>query len=488
MMIRYFTGCLVLVALTSLSVQAARPNVLFVAIDDLRNDLGCLEASHAKTPSLDAFAATARVFDHHYVQVPTCGASRCALLRGRYPNEKGYLSNNAIKQTGATWRQDSLPALFMEKGYQTLALGKITHYPGGFTGKDWQGGAEEISGVWTRQWLPENHPWKTPQAIMHGYANGEARVPGQSPALEAYEGDNDHAYPDAWVADSAITALQQLAARPDDKPWLLAVGFFKPHLPFAAPKKWHDLHAAAVAEPPLAVRQKPAWPSSGWHASGEMNGNYHHPSKRLLDTDEDYAKRMRQAYAACISYMDAQLGRVLKALQEQGLADNTIVVVWSDHGMLLGEHGIWGKHCLYEEALRSPLMIRVPGQPSPGLTSKATVETVDILPTLAELCGLRVPDNMDGSSLVKWVNDPKQSSTKPARSFWTGGQQSVRTERWRLVLHPTKKAGGTPMAELFDYQEDPFETLNHAATYPEVVRELTELLHAGAAVSPAKKN
>lgn len=461
-----------LLALLAAPLAAAdRPNVLFLAIDDLRSDLGVLGAAHAKTPQLDAFASTARVFDRHYVHVPTCGASRCALVRGRYPTRAAHVNNNAIRGTHKDWGAHSLPAWFRQHGYQTLALGKITHYPGGLTGKQWATGPEELPGAWHRCWIPDG-PWQTPQAIMHGYANGAARQPGKSPPWEAFAGP-DEAYPDAWVAAEAIATLKQLAA--EEQPWFFGVGFFKPHLPFAAPQRWFDQHPDGILpDLPPAAAAKPAWPS-GWHGSGEFRGNYGHPNGRDPDTDPDYARLMRRAYTASVSYMDAQLGRVLAALHELGLDDKTIVVVWSDHGFLLGEHAIWGKHCLYEPAVRSPLMIRHPGLPQPGASSAATVETVDVFPTLTDLCGLPAPDGLDGLSLRPQLADPTAASAKPAHSFWSSGQRSIRTERWRLIVQAGSGAG-SPRIELFDYQDDPQETRNHAAEHPAIVEELSARL------------
>jgi iduronate 2-sulfatase len=461
---------------------AERPNVLFIAIDDLRNDVGALGAAHAKTPQLDSFAKTARLFPQHYVQVPTCGASRCALLRGRYPTVPAHLSNEGVRRTHAEWGAQSLPAVFRAAGYHTLAVGKLTHYPGGRTGKGWADGPEELPGAWERAWIPEG-PWANAQAMMHGYANGGARQPGKSPAWEAHDGP-DEAYPDAWVAADAVKTLRELAAKKE--PWFFGVGFFKPHLPFAAPKKWHDLHAAGVPDLPAEAAAKPAWPS-GWHKSGEFRGNYGHAPGRDPDTDPEYARLMRRAYAASVSYMDAQVGRVLEELGRLGLAENTIVVVWSDHGFLLGEHAIWGKHCLYEPALRSPLMIRHPGLTQPGRASQAIVETVDLYPTLADLCGLRAPSALDGRSLRPQLDDPAAPAAKPALGFWTGGQRTVRTERWRLIAQPVKGAD-KPQVELFDYETDPGETRNHAAEHPEVVADLLARLDKAPAISTPKQD
>ncbi len=457
-------------ALSLAAAERPRPNVLFLAIDDLRNDLGALGVAHARTPQLDAFALTARVFTHHYVQVPTCGASRCALLRGRYPSEPAHLSNGGIAATHARWGDANLPGWFQRHGYRTLALGKITHHPGGRTGRLWAEGPEELPGAWARAWIPDT-PWREAERIMHGYANGTARTPGKSPPLEAVDGP-DSAYPDAWVADEAVKTLGELATA--NAPWFFAVGFFKPHLPFAAPKRWFDLHDPATI-PPLApaAAAKPDWPST-WHKSGEFRGNYGHGGRDPA-TDEDYARELRRAYAASVSYVDAQVGRVLDALQKLGLADNTVVVVWGDHGFLLGEHAIWGKHCLYESALRSPLLIRTPGLKQPGAPAASLVETVDVFPTLSDVCGLPTPAALDGRSLRAALENPRAPTAKPARSFWTNGQRTVRTDRWRLIAARGADPA-VPQRELFDYATDPDETRNHASIRRDILTELeTEL-------------
>jgi len=452
---------------TAPAADLDRPNVLFISIDDLRNDLGALGATHAKTPHLDKLAASARPFSHHYVHVPTCGASRLALLRGMRPSKPIHTNNNGIKATASEWADRSLPAMFRNNGYQTLALGKISHYPGGLTGKNWNNPPEELPGVWDRQWIPDG-PWEHAQAIMHGYANGKPRQAGVSLTIEAFDGP-DEAYPDAWVAKDAAATLGDLAK--SEKPWFFAVGFFKPHLPFAAPRRYFDLHADGVPDLDPAVAAKRPWPSD-WHNSGEFRRNYKHPGDRDPDTHPEYARELRQAYAASTSYVDAQVGRVLDALETLGLAQNTIIVVWSDHGFLLGEHAIWGKHCLYEHSLRCPLIIRAPGMKNPGAISPAIVETVDVFPTLADLCGLPAPAGLDGLSLRPMLENPAAPSAKPAIAHGSNGaNRTIRDDRWRLIVD-----GSGGRAELFDYQTDPGETRNHAANHPDRVREMMESL------------
>jgi iduronate 2-sulfatase len=396
------------------------------------------------------------------VQVPTCGASRCALLRGTHPTSAAHLANSAIATTHPQWGDANLPAWFKRHGYRTLALGKITHHPGGLTGKQWAEGPEELPHAWERSWIPDA-PWKTAEAMMHGYANGKPRTPGKTPPWEAFDGP-DTAYPDAWVASEAVTTLRTLAR--SDQPWFFAVGLFKPHLPFAAPKRYFDLHDPAKVPDPV-VAQRPTGPT-GWHKSNEFRGNYGHDG-RDPEGDLAYARLIRRAYAAAASYVDAQAGRVLAAIEALGLADNTIVVVWGDHGFLLGEHAIWGKHCLYDRALRSPLLIRTPGLVQPGRASAAIVETVDIFPTLADLCALPIPAGLSGRSLRDQLRDPSTPSGKPAFSFWTGGQRSIRTERWRLIAQSDAPGAGV---ELFDLLADPHEAHNLASSEPDTVKSL----------------
>ena len=458
-----------LLAGTTPSLRAAsapaKPNVLFIAIDDLRNDLGALGVAYAKTPNLDRLTAAGRLFTNHYAVVPTCGASRCALMRGRYPDQPVQVTNEATLLTHRTWAAQSMPVWWRAQGYQTLALGKITHYPGNRTGKDWNEGPEELPGAWDRTWIPQS-PWKHAESIMHGFANGKPRVSGENPPWEAFDGPDD-SYPDWWVAGDAVNTLRELAK--SSKPWFFAVGLFKPHLPFAAPKKWFDLHDPNKIPAP-ANTSRPTEPSS-WHPSNELRRNYRDSKGRDPDTDPAYARELRHAYAAATSYVDAQVGRVLAELHELGLDDKTIIVVWSDHGFLLGEHAIWAKHTLYENALRSPLILRVPGLGRPGEQAHALVETVDIYPTLLDLCGLPAPGRFDGRSLRPQLDNPAAPTTKPARGFWSTGDRTIRTERWRLIAHPARE--GVPAGEeLFDMVADPHETRNVATAQPEAVKQL----------------
>lgn len=443
------------------------PNVLFISIDDLRNEVGAYGVDYIETPNMDAFAGESRVFSRHFVHVPTCGSSRAALLRGRRADSQEFIANNTIANTHEEWGDRSLPAWFKQHGYQTLSLGKITHYPGGLTGDGWAEGPEELPGVWDRIWVPES-PWETPQDMMHGYANGQPRDRGESPTWEAHEG-SDTSYPDGLVAEDAVKTLNELSE--SDSPWFFAVGFFKPHLPFAAPKSYFDLYDPETIPIPEDTARHPS-PSS-WHGSGEMMGNYgQHPGHP--NSNKAYAKQLRHGYAAATSYVDAQVGKVLEAFRELGMDENTIVVIWSDHGFALGEQGIWGKHSLYEVALKSPLMIQYPGIKEPGMVSSAIVETVDIFPTLTELAGLPTPEGLDGISLNDHLLNAETPSLKEAVGHWRNGQTTIRNENWRLIVHKSEE--DIEGFELFDFRESEEGVRKNPDEFHEVVGILNKQL------------
>lgn len=471
---------LALFAGNSSAADSDRPNVLMLLIDDLRPELPVYGADYVQAPNLEALAAESRVFARHYVNTPTCGASRFNLLSGMYPRSGTQRGNRAILHTSGEWAERSLPALMRAGGYRTYAVGKVTHYVGGLAGDHWAAPPVELPGAWNRSWTPID-PWPSPEGVMHGYAGGIPRERGVTPPLERASGP-DHNYPDALVADEAVAHLEKLAKQAEhgvEAPWFFAVGLLKPHLPFAAPEKYYQLYQPEDIPPP-PNSDKPEGPSS-WHASGEFFHNYGHEGGRDPNEDEAYRQELRLAYAACISYMDAQLGRIMAALEESGQADNTIVIAWGDHGYHLGDQAIWGKHCLYEKALHAPLMIRVPGQAAPGELADGLVETVDILPTVLDLTGLPANEHADGVSLAPLVADPSAPGKEAVYGFWKT-QETVRTDRWRLIRHRAKgggkeKEGAGPGAhtfELFDHREDPDEATNLAADRPETVAGLAE--------------
>jgi iduronate 2-sulfatase len=440
----------------------ARPNVLFLAVDDLRPELASFGASHIQSPAMDAIAASGRAFHRHYVQAPTCGASRYALLAGRYARNPARRSNDAIFNYAANHAKEppSLPELFRKNGYRTVSLGKISHHPGGLGGKQWDDPQQpELPDAWDVHEMP-CPPWKNPVSAMHGYANGKARGPGTS-GIEHVDGD-DKTYTDGWIAAAAIRQLDDLAKR--DQPFFLAVGLMKPHLPFACPKSYRDRYDD-VKLPAIPHPGKPEGLST-WHGSGEFF-RYNHGGRNPRN-DAAYADEVRKSYAACVTYTDTQIAKIMARLDELKLTKNTIVVLWGDHGYHLGEHGVWGKHTLFEESLRAPLVIRTPGMTAAGAASRAVVETVDIYPTLGALCKLQLPKKLDGRSLVTLLDDPKAGGHSAIA--YAPGKETLRSDSHRLIRHGGK--GAKSGYELYDHRADPGETKNIAGQQPELVREL----------------
>lgn len=462
-MIRMLMGLMIF----TVSAFAAKPNVLLICVDDLRPELKSFGAEYVHSPAMDSLAASGRAFKHHYVQAPTCGASRYALLTGKYGTSPKLRSNDALMSVSAQADNEpfSLPRQFRTHGYRTVAIGKISHYPGGLGGKDWADPTkEEMPGSWDLNLMPTG-PWKTPQKAMHGLSDGAPRVSGACPVNQHKEGD-DFRYHDAWIGRDAVAQLSELAAK--DEPFFFAVGLIKPHLPFACPKSYLDIYKD-VKLPPIPHPNKPEGLST-WHGSGEFFGNYVSGDPR---TDPACADEMWKSYAACVSYADAQVAKLLEKLDELKLTENTIVVLWGDHGWHLGEHGVWGKHTLFEESLRSPLVIRYPGMEKSGTASDAIVETVDIYPTLCELAGIPVPAGLSGKSLKAQLSNP--AAEGDVAMAFSPQADTIRTAQYRLIRHLGKKAG-EPAVELYDHTSAEGETKNLAESKPEVVRKLSALM------------
>jgi iduronate 2-sulfatase len=299
---------------------------------------------------------------------------------------------------------------------------------------------------------------------MHGLANGEIRVKAGDMALfQSFDGP-DTAYPDGLIAETALRELRHLAGA--GRPFLLAVGFIRPHLPFGAPARYLAPYRDADL-PPIPHAEKPAGRST-WHGSGEFMK--YQRWGRDPRTDPAFALEVRRHYAACVSYADAQVGRMLAALRRHGLADETVVVLWGDHGWHLGEHAIWGKHALFEESLRAPLIINVPGMPEPGMATDAVIETIDIFPTLCALTGLVGPASMTGTSLVPHLQDPRTPG-RVAVSY-RANARTIRDASHRLVVH------NDGYVELYDHRLDSGETRNVAGTEGETVARLLAELNA----------
>lgn len=452
--------------------QDGAPNVLLICVDDLRPELNCFGASYVQSPNIDQLATRSRIFTRHYVQAPTCGASRFAMLTGRYGSAgNGSLFERARQlQSGAANVPVSMPGYFRQRGYTTVSVGKVSHHPGGRGGLDWNDESLEMPESWDRHLLPAGE-WKHPRGWMHGLAHGEIRSKAQEmDVFQAVEG-GDEIYPDGPSIDEALRQLETLANQ--EKPFFMAVGILRPHLPFGAPARY----LAPYEEMTLPDIPHPHQPKgrSTWHRSGEFM-KYHRWGKNP-NSDQEFATQVRKHYAACVSYADAQVGKLLDQLAESGADQNTIVVLWGDHGWHLGEHAVWGKHTLFEESLRSPLLISYPNMVEPGVSSKAIVESIDLFPTLCELMELPVPESVHGASLVPILQSPELTG-HPAISY-TSSAKTIRTDRYRLIKH--QKDG---FVELYDHQSELGEVENIAAGNLEAVEKLTRLLNDTHSKSP----
>ncbi|MDP3001637.1 MAG: sulfatase [Bacteroidales bacterium] len=457
-----------------------KPNVLFICVDDLRPELGCYGKTYIKSPNIDKLAASGTVFTNHFVQVPTSGASRCCLLTGMFPKTAGYLSNEACREFISGKPETEVPETFIHhlrrNGYYTVGIGKISHYVDGllYGYTDPVGTEYELPHSWDEM-LFNPAKWETGWNAFFGYADGSNRQ-NRNEQVKPYEMGNvdDMGYPDGYTAKLAIQKLDELAKM--DKPFFLAVGFFKPHLPFTAPKKYWDLYNED--EIPLSPTQfiPENVNKASLHSSSEFNQYKLGEEKASLNApvSDEYARKVRHAYFACVSYIDALIGKLLEEIEKQGLSENTVIVLWGDHGWHLGDQLVWGKHTIFEQALKSAFIIRVPGQKG-GTHINQVVSTVDIYPTIVDLCGLNMPMETDGKSLVPLLSNPLAQWDNVSYGYYRDGI-SLRTERYRLTRYFRKEE---PVVELYDHQTDPNETKNIAAENPKIVESLMPLWEKG---------
>ncbi len=463
---------------TAKLTAAPRPNVLFIASDDLRPQLGCYGHKRMITPNLDALAREGMVFERAYCQAATCRASRLSLLTGRRPDTTRIHTNG-----GATFRTRNpnwvtLPQHFKNHGYTSLSLGKIFH------------GAFKVRSQWNDrkswsapEWWPGPRYYHTPEGIAAAekvFKRSKAPVEDWvnhfvlGPSWEAPDVPDNVLY-DGQVADKAVATLRDLR----DKPFFLAVGFLKPHLPFIAPKKYWDMYPAAdvaVADNQHPPKDVPKLALTNW---GHPRSYTDIPDKGPMP--EGLTHKLTRGYAACVTYVDAQVGRVLAELDRLGLRDNTIVVFWGDHGYHLGENAIWGKATNFELSTHVPLIVSAPGMKAKGGSTRALVELVDLYPTLAELAGLPPQKALEGRSLRPLLNAPDTAWKQAAFSqFPRNGAmgRSMRADRWRVTEWTLK--GKTIATELYDHENDPKENVNlaNAPDHAAIVKRLTKRLRA----------
>jgi len=456
-----------------------RPNVLFIAVDDLRPDIGCYGNTVAKTPNIDRIASRGIVFNRAYCQQAVCSPSRTAILTGLRPDTTRVWDLDTHSRTA---QPDciTLPQHFKANGYHCAALGKIYHH--GFEdGRSWSEPhwystgktVDTDSDDWTKRIVTRHdvnveeyaHPLK---AVSPPARERKGKSPKQGPAFEVSPKADDE-LPDGATAREAVRRLRELKGR--EKPFFLAVGFLKPHLPFVAPKKYWDLYDPAAIPAPTIDHLPKGAPEFAGHTNGELHNYPGVPEGEPIPAD--FARTLRHGYYACVSYTDAQVGRLLDALDREGIAANTVVVLWGDHGWQLGDHGLWHKHTNFEQATRAPLLLSIPGKATAGSKCETPVEFVDIYPTLAEACRLPAPAGVDGKSLVRLVDNPAEAwdrvaisqYPRPGGKVGAGGPvmgYSIRDARWRLTVWRGRKNGQIVATELYDERNDPAETVNLA--------------------------
>ncbi|MFP6864435.1 MAG: sulfatase [Roseibacillus sp.] len=521
-----------LACLSASSQGKERSHVLFIAIDDLRPELGCYGSPIAKSPVLDKLAAEGLRFDRAYCQQAICSPSRASLMTGARPDTIGVIENTAYFRK-LNPKIVTLPQHFIANGYEAVYCGKIYHArmtdnehswsrkpawnrvglkriqnPGGYAKVEnqalWKENGEKMRAKYGKEGSG---------GLIHGPAYEDAAIP-------------DHGYIDGFNTRLAIATLKDHLAKKKDQPLFLALGFTKPHLDFNAPKRYWDLYDPAAIKLAAQSRAPRNGAATGLHASFELRTRHGIPKTGPIG--DQLARTLLHAYYACVSYVDAQIGLMIGALEEAGVRDNTIVIVWGDHGWHLGEMGIWGKATNYEIATRVPLIVWTPDMIARGKSTKALVELVDIYPSLCELAGLPLPEHLEGKSFVPLLNDPDQEwktaavsqFPNPALREWAANplsegmrqtffgplieeveakiikQQGKRwnrdlfenhlmgyalhTGRHRLVVwrdHRDPKAEPA-FVELYDHQSDPSETTNIAADHAELVRKLSAQLDA----------
>ncbi len=519
-----------LILLASTAQAVDKPNILFIAVDDLRPELGCYDSPIAVSPNLDALAKNGLLFNRAYCQQAICRPSRASLITGARPETTG-LFHNYVSLRELQPNILTLPQHFIANGYEAVYCGKIFHNGDTDEGTSWSHepvkwlkNVKKPAGPYA---LPENNKMKADSMKLMLAKYGEAARQGLA-AGPAYEMADvpDTAYLDGYNTQLAIATMKQMVSK-GEKPFFLGMGYKLPHLNWCAPKKYWDLYDPAKIPMAMEVDAPENGAAMGLHASFELRTRAGIPKSGPLGPE--LSRTLKHAYLASTSYVDAQIGLMVKALEEAGVRDNTIIVVWGDHGWHLGDMGVWGKATNYEIATRVPLLISAPGMKTRGTKSDALVELVDIFPTLCELAGLSRPEHLEGHSFAPLLDKPDQPWKKAAfsqypnpalrewaanplsqemRETWFGpliqevegriiaqqGDQwdrelfekhlmgyTMRTDRYRLVVwrdHRDPKA--EPIyVELFDHETDPHETKNIASIHPELVSTLSKQLDAG---------
>jgi len=481
-----FAGLITAAACANDNTGLQPKNVLLIYVDDLRPEINCYGKSKIISPNIDALADRSLVFNKAYCQIPVCMPSRVSTLSGMYSRSVGQGKLRRLLPKGLP----SLPGYFKANGYDTISIGKVYHFN------------DDDPESWTKRYTDTFHEQ---HLVCDGYCSGYQLEENRKGLTYSKKGRNgspltecvdapDNAYPDGATADKAVADLTEYSKL--GKPFFLAAGFYRPHLPWAAPKKYWDLYEREnidLAKNPFFPKDaisRNSWGDLRHYGDKVVNAAESNRRDYTADTfpvlPEDKQRELIHGYWACVSFVDAQIGRVLDALDELGMADRTIVVLCSDHGWQLGEHKLWSKCSNYEEAVRVPLMVAAPGI-TKGDTTDALSELVDIYPTLCELTGLAIPAHVEGTSMVPLLANPSYPWKTAAFNIW-GGARSMRTDRYRLTAYDkampngnTYQLPGQGRYELYDYQSDPAGNENLAVDPEnrELLDKLIEQMKAG---------
>lgn len=460
----FFAGiaCLLLAACDQ---PEERPNVLFIAVDDLNNDLGAYGHDLVRSPHIDRLAAQGMRFNRAYSQYPVCNPSRVSFLAGLYPEQTGVLTNQDTFRVHIP-EVATLPQWFRRHGYYVARVGKLFHY----------GVPREIGTDGLDDSLSWDHVANPRGIDREVHDRIHTLIPGQFGGTLSWLAidDEEGEHTDALGASAAIALLEEHHAAQTGQPIFLAVGFYRPHTPYVAPRSYFEKYPLEDIRP---VMEEP-----GDRDDIPVAALADRPGQRELTVEQ--RREIIQAYYASISFMDAQVGRLLDALERLDMADNTIVVFVSDHGYHLGHHGLWQKGDLFEGSVRVPLIVSTPERRHAGAATEALTELVDLYPTLAELSGLPLPEHLAGQSMKPILEDPAHPGRQAAltvawsRARWTRPEMpneaiighTIRTPRFRYTEWNEGQAG----VELYDYQEDPQE-YDNLADSPEHAETLTRL-------------
>lgn len=447
------SGIMAMGLLASFSVSAQtpdqKPNILFIAVDDLRPELGCYGCEEIKSPNIDRLAARGAAFKRAYCQVAVCGASRASVLTGLRPTKTRFIDFDAYAEKDAPDAM-TLPEELQKNGYICLSNGKVFHHKEDTAGRSWS-----------------KPPWRLDGSLTFLDPASRSMINPKTKRGPVFEAPDvpDNAYCDGMIADKTIEDLKQLAK--EGKPFFLGCGFMRPHLPFYAPKKYWDMYSneqITVANNQYRPKDAP----KALISSTEIL-SYH--NRGIEYNSDEWHRSCRHAYYACVSYVDEQIGKVLKTLDDLNLTENTIIILWGDHGWLLGEHDFWGKHNVMHRTVNAPLILAGPGIPS-GQKLDQLVEFVDIYPTLFDLAGLTtVNAGLQGASFVPILKNPDHAWKNAVFSSY-GPAISVVTKRYNYA----EFKNGEKM--LYDLKTDPDENTNLAGKeeYSVIIGRLSQLL------------